>query len=299
MDRLLGMEVFVATVELGNFSAAAEVFKITPAMVSKHIMALEKRLGGTLLARTTRRQNLTELGSNYYKNCKQILAAIGDAEAGAEALVTTPKGQLRVSASMWFGALALSPVVAQYLKLYPEVNVELVLSDRYVDIVEEGFDLAIRVGELKDSSLIARQIAQFEVAICASPEYLALRGIPRTPEDLAEHECLGYSSWNSHGGWQRLLDKSRTSKARISAQSHPRFETNNGQALMAAALHGVGLVMQPRELLRRDIEAGRLVELMQEHLPPARPIYAVWPSEKQFAPKLTSFVSHVLQAFSA
>jgi DNA-binding transcriptional LysR family regulator len=289
MDRLLSMEVFISAVELGSFSAAANAFKITPAMVSKHISALEKRLGGTLLARTTRRQKLTEIGENYYKNCKQILGQITDAEAGAEAMGNKPKGHLRVNASMWFGSLTLAPVVCDYLHQFSEVNIELSLTDRYVDIVEEGFDVAVRIGELKNSSLIARKLSMFEVAICASPDYLTRFGTPKTPEDLTHHECLGFTSWNSQGGWQ-LIQKQMKSKSRQT----PRFESDNGQALLTASLKGIGIIMMPKELLRQDIEACRLIELMKDYLPPPRPIYAVYPSERQLAPKLTSFVDFLL-----
>ncbi|MGH8717112.1 MAG: LysR family transcriptional regulator [Burkholderiales bacterium] len=155
------MEVFVATVDLGSFTAAANIFKITPAMVSKHITSLEKRLGATLLARTTRRQKLTEIGEKYYENCKQILGQIADEEAGAEAMGSNPKGHLRVNAPIWFGSFTLAPIICDYLQQFPEVNIELSLTDRYVDIVDEGFDVAIRIGELKDSSLVARKLSMF------------------------------------------------------------------------------------------------------------------------------------------
>lgn len=285
MDRLLSMEVFVSAVELGSFSAAADAFKITPAMVSKHITALEQRLGATLLARTTRRQNLTEIGKNYYDNCKKILGQISDAEAGAEAMGSKPKGHLRVNASIWFGSLTLTPIICDYLMQYPEVNIELSLTDRYVDLVEEGFDVAIRIGELKDSTLIARKLSMFEVAVCASPHYLAKAGTPKTPDDLIRHQCLGFTNWHHQGGWQRI-------QKHLSAKFEqvPRFESDNGQALLTAAIKGIGIIMMPKELMKKDIESGRLVELMHDYLPPARPIYAVYPSERQLAPKLTSFV---------
>ena len=290
MDRLLSMEVFVSAVELGSFSAAATVFKITPAMVSKHVTALEKRLGATLLARTTRRQKLTEIGQKYYENCKQILGQITDAEAGAEAMVSQPKGHLRINASMWFGSLTLAPLVCDYLHEFSEVNIELSLTDRYVDIVEEGFDVAIRIGELKDSTLIARKLSMFEVAVCASPDYIAKAGLPETPEDLIHHECLGFTNWQNQGGWQ-LMQKQLGQKTR----QVPRFESDNGQSLLTAAVKGIGIIMMPKELVRLDIEAGRLIELLKAYAPPARPIYAVYPKERQLTPKLTSFVDFLVK----
>ena len=285
MDRLLSMEVFVATVDMGSFTAAANAFRITPAMVSKHIGALEKRLGATLLARTTRTQKLTEIGQTYYERCKQILAHVAEAETGAEAMSAHPKGRLRVSASLWFGSLTLAPLVCDYLQQYPDVNIELSLTDRYVDIVEEGFDVAIRIGELQDSSLIARKLSMFEVAICASPGYLDRYGKPQTPDDLQHHQCLGFTNWHSQGGW-KLMQKQAGGKI----GQAPRFESDNGQALRIAAVKGLGIIMMPKELLRPDIEAGRLVELLADDVPPARPINAVYPKGRQLTPKLTSFV---------
>jgi DNA-binding transcriptional LysR family regulator len=289
MDRLLSMEIFVATVNLGSFTAAANAFRITPAMVSKHITALEKRLGSPLLTRTTRRQHLTEIGNKYYENCKQILEQIASAEAGAEAMGSKPKGLLRVNASIWFGSLTLAPIVCDYLKQYPEVNIQLSLTDRYVDIVEEGIDVAIRIGELADSSLIARKLSMFEVAICASPEYLAEAGVPRTPDDLVKHQCLGFTNWQRQGGW-RLMQSRWGSEIGLS----PRFESDNGQALLAAAVKGIGIIMMPRELVRPDIDAGRLTELMKKYVPPARPIHAVYPRARQSLPKLGSFVDFLV-----
>lgn len=290
MDRLLSLEVFVTVVEIGSFSAAANVFNITPAMVSRHITNLESQLGGTLLARTTRSMRLTELGENYYKNCKHILGLLAEANVGAEALTSKPKGHLKVSASLGFGALELAPKISQYLKLYPEVNIELSLTDRYVDIVEEGFDVAIRIGDLKDSSLKARRISNFELVICASPEYLAQRGHPQFPEDLENHECLEFASWSSTSGWQSILKS-------VKPRSSPRYITNNGHALRNAALDGIGLIFQPRALLKNDIERGRLIEILTEYAPKPRPVYAVYPSERQLAPKLSSFISFLSEHF--
>lgn len=284
------MEVFVAVVELGGLTAAGNAFKISPAMVSKHLVALEKRLGATLLSRTTRRQHLTEIGKKYYQNCKEILQQIADADAGAEVMGSTPRGLLRVSASIWFGALTLAPIVGDYLKRYPEVNVQLSLADRFVDIVEEGFDVAVRIGELEDSSLIARKLGMFELAVCASPDYLASAGRPHNPEDLAGHQCLGFTNWGSHSGWRSIQKTMAWRTAQV-----PRFESDNAQALLAAAIKGIGIIMMPKELLRPEIESGRLVELLEKHAPPARPIHAVYPKSRKSVPKLTTFVDFLVE----
>ena len=290
MDRLQSMEVFVAVVDLGSFTAAANAFRITPPMVSKHINGLEKRLGATLLTRTTRRLHLTEIGQTYYENCKKILGEIEVAESGATAMSATPKGLLRVSASIWFGSLTLAPIVCDYLKQHPEVNVDLSLTDRYVDIVDEGIDVAIRIGELEDSSLMARKLSLFALSICASPAYLKQIGTPKKPEDLLQHQCLGFTNWRTQSGW-RLLQRQIGASTGIA----PRFESNNGQALRTAALKGIGIIMMPTDLLRQDIEQGTLVEIMQDYVPPPRPIHAVYPRERQSVPKLTSFVEFLVE----
>ena len=290
MDRLQSMEVFVAVVDLGSFTAAANAFRITPPMVSKHINALEKRLGATLLTRTTRRLHLTEIGQTYYESCKKILSEIEVAESGAAAMSATPKGLLRVSASLWFGSLTLAPLVCDYLEQHPEVNVNLSLTDRYVDIVDEGIDVAIRIGELEDSSLIARKLSMFALSICASPAYLKQAGTPKNPEDLLQHQCLGFTNWRTQSGW-RLLQKQIGTSTGLT----PRFESDNGQALRTAALKGIGIIMMPTDLLRQDIEQGTLVEIMQDYVPPPRPIQAVYPRERQSVPKLTSFVDFLVE----
>ncbi|MFD1123258.1 LysR family transcriptional regulator [Methylophilus flavus] len=291
MDRFLSMEVFVTAVESGSFTVSATLLKMTPSMISKHISALEKRLGTPLLQRTTRRQHLTEAGQAYYEQCKQIMVHVAAAEAGVEAMSSHPKGMLRVSASVWFGSLTLAPLACDYLKVYPEVNLQLSLTDRYVDIVDEGYDVAIRIGNLADSSLIARKLSMFEVAICASPDYLQQYGIPQTPEDLLQHQCLGFSNWHSQGGWKQISPY-------LNISSALRFESDNSQALRVAAVKGLGIILTPRALLKADIEAGRLIELLPDYTPTARPIHAVYPRNRQSQPKLTTFVDYLISAFS-
>ena len=292
MDRLRSMEVFVSVVELGSLTAAGDVFKLTPAMVSRYIAELEKRLGVTLLTRTTRRQHLTEVGLEFYQKCKERLQQIAEVEAGAEAMSSSPKGLLRVSASIWFGSLTLSPVIGEYLMRFPEVNIQLSLSDRFVDIVDEGFDVAIRIGELNDSSLVARKLSVFNFAICASPEYLAQAGHPKQPEDLHKHQCLGFTNWGQQSGWRALQKKTG-----LKSMQTPRFEANNAQALLAAAVHGVGIIMMPRDLLKPEIESGRLIEIMKAHTPSPRPIHAVFPKNKKTTPKLKTFVEFLVESF--
>lgn len=241
MDRLRSMEMFVAVVELGSLTAAGNLFRTSPAAISKNVSFLEKRLGASLLSRTTRRQHLTEIGQKYFENCKNILQQIADAENGAEHMGTTPRGLLRVTAPVSFGSLDLPPLIAAYLAAYPEVNVQLSLTDRYVDIVEEGFDLAIRIGELDDSNFIAKKIANFEVVIAASPGYLAKAGHPTIPAELGKHHCLGLSSWKTKSGWDALQKTIHRSNRKF-----PRFESDNSYALLSAASNDVGTIMLPK-----------------------------------------------------
>ena len=292
MDKLRSMEVFVAVVDRGSFTAAADAFGISPVMVGKHIRALEERLGAALLVRTTRRQSLTEIGRQYADQCRAILAQISAAESGAEAMRAAPRGKLKITAPVSFGSEWISPAMTEYLALYPEVKLELNLNDRMVDIVEEGYDAAIRIGVLEDSRLVARTLRPYGMVICAAPAYLARAGTPRTPEDLAQHECLDFMQWTHQVRW-RLKDQAGASKMRES-----RFRSNNGHALRVAALHGFGIVMQAEIMLAPDIAAGRLVPVLHDYVPAARPMHLVYSRDRQPTPKLTTFIDFMLARFS-
>ncbi|WP_019881606.1 MULTISPECIES: LysR family transcriptional regulator [unclassified Methylophilus] len=290
MDRFTSMQVYTSVVELGSFTAAANVFRMSPGMVTKHINAIEKRLDATLIKRTTRRLQVTEVGKAYYESCKEILKKVEDSEAGTAILSGKPKGLLKVTASLWFGSITLTPIVCDYLNQFPDVSVELSLSDRFVDIIDEHFDVAIRIGELSDSSLIARRLSTFELSICASPAYLSRHGTPTKPEDLKSHQCLGFTNWRSQSGW-RVVEKALTNQS----FSHSRFDSNNGQALREAALKGIGIIMMPKVLLENDIHTGQLVEVLKAFTPPSRPVNAVYPKERQTTPKLASFVDYLVE----
>ena len=292
MDKLRSMEVFVAVVDRGSFTAAAEAFGISPVMVGKHIRALEERLGAALLARTTRRQSLTEIGRQYADQCRAILAQISAAESGAEAMRAAPRGKLKITAPVSFGSEWVSPAMTEYLALHPEVSLELNLNDRLVDIVEEGYDAAIRIGVLEDSGLVARALRPYGMVICAAPAYLARAGTPRTPEDLAQHECLDFMQWTHQVRW-RLKGQPGAGKVRES-----RFRSNNGQALRTAALRGFGIVMQAEIMLAQDIAAGRLIPVLHDYVPAARPMHLVYSRDRQPTPKLTTFIAFMLDRFS-
>ncbi|HYD81981.1 MAG TPA: LysR family transcriptional regulator [Paucimonas sp.] len=292
MDKLRSMEIFVAVVDAGSFTAAAERFAISPVMVGKHIRHLEERLGARLLARTTRRQSLTEIGLQYAERCRAILAEIEQAESGAEAMRAAPRGTLKITAATSLGTQCLAPALADYLALYPEVSVDLQLNDRVVDIVEEGYDAAVRIGGLDDSSLVARPLRPYTMLLCASPEYLRRAGVPRTPQDLHRHACIDYAHWNRRVSW-----KLKTGDGGEMELPASRFRSNNGQALRMAALRGHGIIMQAEILLGEDVAAGRLVPLLQDYLPPPRPVHLVYPRDRQPTPKLTTFIDFMLERF--
>lgn len=296
VDKLRSMEIFVEVIDSGSFTAAAERFDLSPVMVGKHIRQLEERLGARLLTRTTRRQSLTEIGRQYGERCRQILADIAAAETGAEAMRAAPRGLLKVSAPVTFGSQLLAPAVADYLAQHAEVSVELALNDRVVDMVEEGIDVSVRIGNLDDSSLVARPLMPYRMQICASPDYLARAGVPQTPADLARHQCLDYLHWSRHLRWKLGRSEGSGEQADVPAS---RFRSNNGQALRMAALRGYGIVMQAEMLLGDDIAAGRLQPLLQDYLPQPRAMHLLYPRDRRPTPKLTSFVEFMLARFGA
>ncbi|WGS51501.1 LysR family transcriptional regulator [Paraburkholderia sp. D15] len=294
MDKFVSMEIFVAVVEAGSLTAAAERFDISSAMVGKHIRSLETRLATRLLTRTTRRQSLTEIGRQYYEQCRRILADVKDAESLAEAMAAAPRGVLRVTAPLTYGVEVFSPAMTDYLTAWPDVVLELDLSNRLVDLVEEGFDAAVRIGHLADSSFVARPLKPYRMRACASPAYLARAGTPRTPADLAEHECLGFLHWGREGLWRMDGESAAENPSRAG-----RFRANNGQALKVAALRGFGLVLQPEALLAREIASGELVSVLEDYLSGGAPVHLVYPRDRRATPKLTTFIDFVIDRFGA
>lgn len=290
MDRLQAMEAFVATVDAGSLAAAARQLGVSPPMVGKHIRALEAHLGASLLKRTTRRQSLTELGRTYHERCKRVLGELRQAEASVDALRSAPRGCLRISAPVSFGTQCLSPALVDFLAPHPELSVELILNDRLVDLVADEFDVAVRIGKLADSSLIARRLAPYAMAICAAPSYLARAGTPQSPPDLERHQCLGFTHWKRGSGWRLGPDDNPT-------PALSRFVSNHGPALRAAALQGFGLVLQPRVLVADDLAAGRLVPVLEKSVPPALPVHLVYPRDRLLLPKLRSFIDFAVQRF--
>lgn len=296
MDRLTVMEVFVRAADTGSFTAAAQSLDMSPQMVGKYVASLEQRLGTRLLQRTTRRQKLTEAGRLFHAQAKRILDDVEAADADVLALGEKPRGTLRVTAPATLGAHCLVPSLCHYLNANPEVSVDLSLSDRVADIVEEGFDIAIRIGALPDSSLIARSLAPYQLIACASPAYLARRGTPQVPADLAGHECLRYAS-RSHSPpntWQFTRD-GREQALEVTG----RVRINDARALVAATLAGCGIMLGPMMVLEDDISAGRLMRVLPDYDGPSRPVTLLYPADRRPSPKLRSFADWAAQLLQA
>lgn len=291
MDHIQGMQVFLKVAQAGSLSAAAAQLGLSKSSVSKHISALERRLGVLLLNRSTRRLSLTELGTAYRDHSARILADIEETEQAIQAHTTRAKGRLKVNAPMSFGILHIAPLLPGFIAAHPEVEIDLVLNDRRVDLIDEGFDLAIRIGQLDDSNLIARKLASVGFACAASDSYLARRRPPEVPEDLTRHNCLRYTYNRTPGEWQFSRDGA-TRSVRISGS----FQANNGEALREAALGGLGIIYQPVFIIAAELRAGRLSPLLEAWSTPMIDIHAVFPEQRQLQPKLRHFVDHLALA---
>jgi DNA-binding transcriptional LysR family regulator len=260
-DRIVGMQAFIKVAALGSFSAAARALGLSQTMVTKHVGAIEDRLGARLFIRTTRRLTLTEAGQRYREAVERILAEIEEAEAEAAADTVEPRGTLRLNAPLSFGFREISPALAEFARLYPALTVDIGLNDRMIDLVEEGWDLAIRIGRMKDSALVARKLAPIRTIVCAAPDYLAASGTPKTVADLADHNCLLYTlpSAASANRWHFGPGGD------VAVTVEGNLRANNGDALRAAALAGQGIAYQPTFLLADDLRAGRLVPIRLDH----------------------------------
>ncbi len=290
MDRFTSMSIFVRAVERGSFAAAAAESGMTATMVGNHIRALERRLGTRLLNRTTRRQNLTEIGRSYYEQCVSILAQLQSAEIDARDMRSRPRGRLRVSAPIIYATCKLAPAMSDYLDRYPDVHVELVLDDRIVDLADGGFDAAIRIGILPDSNLIARPLAPSPHIVCAAPAYLSKHGIPATPKDLEKHQCLAFGvSSGPERDWRFTLADGSQQTVHVPG----RLDINGGLALREAALAGLGIILQPALMLEHDIAAEKLVRLFADLPALTFPVHIVYLPERKLTAKLASFVDFV------
>lgn len=293
-DHLTEMSIFAAVVEAGGFTAAGRTLGLSKSAVSKQVARLEARLGSRLLQRTTRRIALTEAGAVFLEGCQRVLAEAAAAEAAVTHLAGSVRGLLRVNAPMSFGLRYLSTLMARFMTLHPELQVDLSLNDRRVDLVEEGFDVGVRIGLLPDSSLVARQLAPIRRSLCASPDYLVRHGWPETPEALRGHACLLYSYLDTPRVWRfRGADGVR----RIAIRGP--LESNNGEVLAEAAVAGIGIACLPTFIVCDALADGRLVELLTDWTDDREPaLYAVYPERRHLAPKVRAFVDFLAEAIT-
>ncbi len=284
MDKIEAMQTFVDVVNEGSFSKAAEKRKTSPQLVSKHISQLEQKLDTRLLNRTTRRVNATEVGQAYYLRCQQVLIDIDEMERSLDALSHQPRGVLRINAPVSFATHHLAKALVDFQIQCPEVSIDLSLNDRKVDILEEGFDVALRIGELKSSSLIAKRIAPVRLVTCASPSYLDAYGTPLHPQELSDHNYLSYS-YMSKGA---LFDAVNENNTPLPGAS--RFTVNNGDVLMQAAIAGHGIVVQPTFIVGPAIAEGKLRVILEDYSPRMLGLYAVYAHRQLLSSKLRSFI---------
>jgi len=293
LDTFAGMRAFHAVVESGGFAAAAAKLGISRALVSKRVAALEQELGARLLSRTTRRVALTEAGAAFHRRGAELLGGFDQARAELSELQEEPTGTLKVNAPMSFGTRYLAPMLGGFLAACPGVGLQLVLNDRFVDLLEEGFDVAIRIGALRDSSLIARKLAPTRNLLCAAPDYLARHGTPRRPSDLADHRCLHYGYLSSGTRWRFTGPRG---PAHVTVR--PVMTANNGDVLARAAADGQGIVLGPDFIVADDLAAGRLVPLLRAFRPSENAIHAVWPAGAAPTAKLRRFIDHLAAHFA-
>ncbi len=285
MDRFLEMQTFSAVVDAGSFVKAAEALGLSKAAVSRYVGELEARLGVRLLQRTTRRLSLTEEGQVFYARSKELLAGVEEAEMEATSRSAAASGLLRINAPVTFGNLHLSPLWGVFRSQHPQVALDITLSDRVVDLVEEGYDVAIRIASLPSSTLVSKRLASTRIVLCASPAYLAQHGTPQHPADLADHAVIAYRYWASKDEWH--FDGP---DGAVTAKTRPCMHTNSGDTCRAAALAHQGIILQPTFLVGGDLAAGALVELMPQYRSLVMGIYAVYPTRKHVSPKVRALV---------
>lgn len=293
MDRLSQTETFVAVAEAESFTLAAERLGLSRAVVSKHVQALEDRLGVKLLTRTTRRVRLTDAGRGYLESGKRLLAEFAEAETEARGERTAPRGTLRVNGPVSFSRARLGAAIPPFLAKCPELSIELTVNDRMVDLIEEGIDVAVRIGRLADSSLVARKLTEIAVLPVASPAYLATHGTPAHPEELAAHSCLAYDYAGDGGVWRFGGPDGQT----VTLRPRGPMRANNGDVLVEAALGGTGIAVQPDFIVDEHLASGRLIRLLPEWHYPTLDAHAVHHQSRHVAAKVRVFVDHLADWF--
>lgn len=293
MDRFLEMQTFTAVVDAGSFVKAADALAMSKAAVSRYVVDMETRLGVRLLHRTTRRLSLTDEGQIFYARSKELLADLAEAEAEITSRNEAASGLLRINAPFTFGVLHLAPLWGDFMTQHPQVKLEVTLADRVVDLVEEGYDVAIRIASLENSTLVSKRLASTRMVLCASPQYLKLHGTPIHPRELAEHAVISYSYWSTKDEWRFTGPQGAQS-----VKTKPCIHTNNGDTCRLAALANQGIVLQPSFLVGGDLATGTLVELMPEFRSLELGIYAVYPTRKHVSPKVRALLEFLTHHFS-
>jgi DNA-binding transcriptional LysR family regulator len=298
MDLFQSMSVYVKVVEAGSMTAAALQCDMSTTMVGNHLRALEQRLGVQLLQRTTRRQRLTEFGSVYYQRCLDVLGLVADSERLAEQALDEPRGLLRITAPLTFGVERLAPALSEFSLQYPQVKMDVVLTNSRPDLLESGLDVAFRLGHFEESNLIARPLIDYTLTVCASPQYVARRGMPQTPEDLQQHDCLSFA-YPAGDDWQSVEKRWRLSgpdgETLVDVSGPMLMNTSAG--LHQAARTGMGIVMLPDALVEQDLHDGKLVTVVPDYQPPSRPLHLLYAPDRYRLPKLRRFVEFAMQTW--
>lgn len=293
MDRFLEMQTFNAVVDAGSFVKAADALDMSKAAVSRYVVDMETRLGVRLLHRTTRRLSLTEEGQVFYARSKELLAELEEAEAEITSRSEAASGLLRVNAPVTFGILHLAPLWGMFKALNPKVTLDITLADRVVDLVEEGYDVAIRIATLESSTLVSKRLTTTRMVLCASPHYLKQHGIAKHPSELTQHAVISYSYWSTKDEW-----RFEGPLGPVSVKTRPCIHTNSGDTCRAAALAHQGVILQPTFLVGQDLSAGTLVELMPEFRSIELGIYAVYPTRKHVSAKVRALIEFLAVHFA-
>ena len=292
MSKLSELEVFVQVVKKGGFTAAASALDVSKSHVSREIVRLEERLGARLLQRTTRRVSLTDVGKAFFDRAIPILDQLEEAELAVSQMQSVPVGTLQITLPSSYGRLVLSPIINDFLTQYPQLNMELTFADRRVDLIAEGIDLAVRIGHLPDSSLFARRLGTLEFVVCASPAYLADQPEITTPGQLQAHACLEFALRYNRDVWSFIGPEGE-----IRASINHRYLTDQGEALVDAAVKSLGIIYVPEFLVTEHLESGTLTRLLEDYMPPPVPVWAIYPHNRHLSAKVRLLVDYLVDAF--
>lgn len=290
MEDLERMAVFARVVETRSFSGAARDLGLSKSLVSKRVTQLEHSVGARLLNRTTRNMSLTEAGAMFYEHCARIVSELEEAKLAVGRLHSEPRGVLKITASVAFGTLHIAPMLAEFLPLYPKLKIDMAITDRFVDLAEEGYDVAVRIAKEPAPNLVARRLAAVNRQICATPEYFKRHGVPKTPTDLERHNCLTYTYFNPQDPW-RL----RGPEGDISVPASGDLRVNDDEALSQAVLGGLGIALLPTFIIGKELQNGKLQAVLSDYVPLEQHIYAVYLPNRQLSAKVRAFIDYIVK----